>query len=75
MMRAELGSSFVGARPVVFADLGWAGDRHDWSSRIHPMSGAGVGASFMDGLVRFDLAKGIYPEKKVRASLYVESRF
>jgi hypothetical protein len=75
MTRAELGSSFVGARPVVFADLGWAGDRHDWSNRVHPMSGAGVGASFMDGLVRFDVAKGIYPEKKVRASLYVESRF
>jgi hypothetical protein len=75
MTRAELGSSFVGARPVVFADLGWAGDRRDWNTRIHPMSGAGIGASFMDGLVRFDLAKGIYPEKKIRASLYVESRF
>jgi hypothetical protein len=73
--RAELGSSFVGARPVVFADLGWAGDRRDWSSKIHPLSGAGAGVSFMDGLVRFDLAKGIYPEKKIRASLYVESRF
>lgn len=75
MTRAELGSSFVGARPVVFADLGWAGDRHDWSKRIHPLSGAGIGASFMDGLVRFDLARGIYPEKKIRASLYVEARF
>ncbi len=75
MTRAELGSSFVGARPVVFADLGWAGDRHSWNNRIKPLSGAGVGASFMDGLVRFDVAKGIYPEKKVRGSLYVESRF
>ena len=38
-------------------------------------SGAGVGASFMDGLVRFDVARGIYPEKKIRANLYVEARF
>jgi hypothetical protein len=75
MGRVELGSSFVGARPVVFYDVGWAGDRRDFGDPGKPMSGAGVGASFMDGLVRFDLARGIYPQKKVRASLYVEARF
>jgi hypothetical protein len=75
MSRVELGSSFVGARPVVFYDVGWAGDRHDFSNPGRPISGAGVGASFMDGLVRFDVARGIYPEKKIRANLYVESRF
>ncbi len=75
MSRAELGSSFVGARPVVFYDVGWAGDRKDFSSPGRPISGAGVGASFMDGLVRFDVARGIYPEKKIRANLYVEARF
>jgi hemolysin activation/secretion protein len=75
MGRAELGSSFVGARPVVFYDIGWAGDRRDFSDPGKPMSGAGVGASFMDGLVRFDVARGIYPSKKIRANLYVEARF
>ena len=75
MTRAELGSSFVGARPVIFGDLGWAGSRSDWKNPGRPMSGVGVGASFMDGLVRFDVAHGIYPEKKVRANLYVEARF
>lgn len=75
MGRIELGSSFVGARPVVFYDVGWAGDRRDFGDPGKPMSGAGVGASFMDGLVRFDLARGIYPQKRVRASLYVEARF
>jgi hypothetical protein len=75
MSRVELGSSFVGARPVVFYDVGWAGNRHDFSSPGRPISGAGVGASFMDGLIRFDVARGIYPEKKVRANFYVESRF
>jgi hypothetical protein len=29
----------------------------------------------MDGLIRIDVAKGIYPEKSVRANLYVEARF
>ena len=75
MSRVELGSSFVGARPVVFYDVGWAGDRHDFSNPGRPISGAGVGASFLDGLVRFDVARGIYPEKKIRANLYVEARF
>jgi hypothetical protein len=75
MSRVELGSSFVGARPVVFYDVGWAGDRKDFSSPGRPISGAGVGVSFMDGLVRFDVARGIYPEKKIRANLYVEARF
>lgn len=75
MGRVEVGSSFVGARPVVFYDVGWAGDRRDFSDPGRPMSGAGVGASFMDGLVRFDVARGIFPSKKVRASLYVEARF
>lgn len=75
MGRAELGTRFVGARPVVFYDIGWAGDRRDFGDPGRPMSGAGVGASFLDGLVRFDVARGIYPEKKIRANLYVEARF
>jgi len=75
MTRAELGSSFVGARPVIFGDLGWAGDRSDWKHPGRPLSGVGVGASFMDGLVRFDVARGIYPEKKIRANFYVDARF
>ncbi|HUQ46618.1 MAG TPA: BamA/TamA family outer membrane protein [Gemmatimonadaceae bacterium] len=75
MSRVELGSSFVGARPVVFYDIGWAGDRKNFLDPGRPISGAGVGASFMDGLVRFDVARGIYPEKKIRANLYVEARF
>ncbi len=75
MSRVELGSSFVGARPVIFYDIGWAGDRGNFSDPGRPISGAGVGASLVDGLVRFDVARGIYPEKKIRANLYVEARF
>ncbi len=75
LTRVELGTSFVGARPVVFGDVGWAGSRKDWRNPGRPLSGVGVGASFMDGLVRLDVARGIYPEKKIRANLYVEARF
>jgi hypothetical protein len=75
MTSAEIGTRSTGFRKIVFADLGWAGGRDDFSHPGRPLSGAGIGASFMDGLIRLDLAKGIYPEKSVRANLYVEARF
>ena len=75
MTRVELGTSFVAARPVVFADMGWAGDAARWKHPGRPASGAGVGASFMDGLIRFDVARGIFPRAGFRSDLYVEARF
>jgi hypothetical protein len=75
MTRAELGSSFVAARPVVFADLGWAGPSSEWTHPGRPMSGVGVGASFMDGLIRFDVARGIFPREGFRTDMYIEARF
>ena len=75
MTSAEFGTRSVGFRKIVFGDLGWAGDRTNLAHPGRPLSGAGIGASFMDGLIRIDLAKGIYPEKSVRANLYVEARF
>jgi hypothetical protein len=75
LTRLELGLGTVFARPVIFGDLGWAGDRHNWNEGVVPVSGAGAGASFMDGLIRLDLAKGIRPQGGVRASLYLDARF
>ncbi len=75
MTRAELGSSMVGFRPIVFGDIGWAGSRDDWKNPGRPLSGAGAGLSIMDGLLRFDVARGIYPETKIRTSFYLEARF
>jgi hypothetical protein len=62
-------------RPTIFADLGWAGDRARVREVGRPMSGVGVGASLLDGLVRFDVARGIYPGKGFRVESYVEARF
>jgi hypothetical protein len=75
LTRLEVGRGIAAARGVVFGDLGWAGPREMWSHPGRPMSGAGVGVSFMDGLVRADLARGIYPSKRFRFDLYVEARF
>ena len=75
MTRLELGSSFVAARPVVFADIGWAGPADMWKHPGRPASGVGVGASFMDGLIRFDVARGIFPRKGFRSDMYIEARF
>ena len=75
LARAELGSSFVGARPVLFYDMGWAGRRDAWQHPGRPLSGAGVGVSFLDGLFRFDIAKGINPRGGVRVDTYIEARF
>jgi hemolysin activation/secretion protein len=62
-------------RPTLFVDLGWAGAREQW---LHPgrqtMSGAGIGASFLDGLLHFDVARGIHPSHGMHVDFYVEGR-
>ena len=75
LSRLELGLGKVFARPIIFGDLGWAGDRRNWNQSVVPVSGAGVGGSFMDGLIRLDLAKGIRPTGGIQASLYLDARF
>ncbi|MGH7653826.1 MAG: hypothetical protein ACREN6_04100 [Gemmatimonadaceae bacterium] len=73
--RAEIGTNNPASRGIVFADLGWAGDRTAWRMAGRPLSGAGVGWSFLDGLVRFDLARGIYPSRQWRFDSYLEAKF
>jgi hypothetical protein len=73
--RLELGTSTVSLRPVVFADIGWAGDRAEWSNPGVPMSGAGFGLSLLEGVVRLDLAHGIRPDNGWRLDMYLDARF
>lgn len=75
MTRAELGTADVAARPTIFADLGWVGDRTRLRQVGRPMSGVGSGMSFLDGMFRFDVARGLYPRKQWRVDLYLESKF
>ena len=51
-------------RPVVFADVGWAGDPDDFGES--PLVGAGIGVSlysklFRSGVIRFDLSRQLSP--------------
>jgi len=75
LSRLEIGTRDVGARPTIFGDLGWTGDRNKLTQNVHPMSGVGAGVSFLDGLFRFDVARGLYPRKQFRVDLYLEAKF
>lgn len=73
--RAEVALNREAVRPVIFGDLGWAGARSAWQHPGRPISGAGLGLSALDGLIRLDLSRGIHPRKQVRLDMYVEARF
>jgi hypothetical protein len=73
--RAELGRPMSFMRVITFGDLGWAGDRTKFSEIGRPASGAGLGFSFLDGTLRFDVARGIFPASQTRVSFYLGSRF
>ena len=72
--RLEVGTAKVLIKPVIFADVGWTGMRSDWRNPGTPLSGAGIGASFMDGIIRFDLARGINPDRKLRFMMYLDAK-
>ncbi|MEO7456845.1 MAG: ShlB/FhaC/HecB family hemolysin secretion/activation protein, partial [Gemmatimonadaceae bacterium] len=73
--RSEIGKDFRAYRVSLFGDLGWVGDRSTLSQVGRPMSGAGVGFSFMDGLLRMDVARGIYPRRQTRVDLSLGARW
>jgi hypothetical protein len=75
LTRSELGYGGVGFRRALFFDLGWAGDRDAWSEMGRPASGVGAGLSFLDGLIRTDLARGLYPTKQWTFALYLDAKF
>lgn len=76
MTQAEVARERNGIRGIVFGDVGWTGARaafgHDALDRA--MSSVGVGTSFLDGLIRLDLARGLAPQRQWRATAYVEAR-
>jgi hypothetical protein len=75
LARAELGTNNPASRIIGFTDLGWAGLRTGWRMPGRPLSGVGVGWSLLDGLVRFDLARGLYPSQQWRFDSYLEAKF
>ena len=75
LARGELGKQLTVVKPSVFYDVGWAGDRSSWSHPGRAVSGAGAGLSFLDGLFRMDVSRGIYPRKRTLLDFYFEARF
>jgi hypothetical protein len=73
--RAELARAATGIRTSVFGDFGWTGDRTKVGDIVRPLSGVGIGLSGLDGLIRFDIARGLHPKKQTRLNFYLEARF
>ncbi len=70
--RAELGTRQGFLRPVGFFDVGWAGDRTAFSG-TQAQRGAGFGFGALDGLLRVDVARGLYPNKRWRLDFYFDA--
>ena len=70
--RLEVGNQWPAARVVLFTDVGRAGPR-DHLSLARSLAGVGVGASFIDGLIRFDLSRAIRTPTGWRLDLYTDA--
>ncbi|HEX6040175.1 BamA/TamA family outer membrane protein [Longimicrobium sp.] len=69
--RGEVATPLPAARLVLFSDAGWAGARDAWDFDP-PLLSAGVGASFLDGLIRVDLARALRSPTGWRVDLYLD---
>ena len=70
--RAEVGTKQGFFRPVGFFDVGWAGSREAFA-KVQPQRGAGVGIGVLDGLIRVDFSRGLYPLKQWRTDFYLSA--
>ncbi len=69
--RAEVSSDFPGARIGLFGDLGKLAPRRELDFR-DPLATIGVGASFLDGLFRMDLARILRGGNEFRFHVYLD---
>lgn len=69
--RAELATGFAGARLMLFGDAAWAGPRADFAFN-DPYASVGVGTSLLDGLIRFDVARGVRRGSRWRLHFYLD---
>ena len=72
LARGEVGTKQGVFRPVGFFDVGWAGSRNAFG-KVQPQRGAGVGIGVLDGLIRVDFSRGLYPLKRWRTDFYVSA--
>lgn len=72
--RAEVATSLPIARLALFSDFGWAGNRTDFAAS-RPLVSAGAGFSFLDGVIRLDVAHALRESKATRVYLYMGGVF
>ena len=63
---------------MVFGDIGWVGDRRAYREVGRPMSGVGIGASMLDGLIRADVSREdvrAHAQGLRRSAMHAEVRF
>ena len=72
LARAEVGTKQGFFRPVGFFDIGWAGSR-DAFGKVQPQRGAGIGVGLLDGLIRVDFSRGLYPLRQWRTDFYLSA--
>jgi hypothetical protein len=72
--RLEVSNPMPAARIVLFSDAGWAGPVEEFRSEDVAMS-VGIGASFLDGLVRADLARALTHHRRWRVEFSSELVF
>ena len=70
--RLELANQWPAARLVLFSDVGSAGSREHLSVAKH-LAGIGVGASFLDGLVRIDVTRATRSPSGWRVDFYSDA--
>ena len=70
--RLELANRWPAARVVLFADVGRAGPREQLSL-ARALAGVGVGASFIDGLLRLDLTRAVRSPTGWRLDFYTDA--
>ena len=70
--RLELANQWPAARLVLFSDVGSAGPREHLSVAKH-LAGIGVGASFLDGLVRIDVTRATRTPSGWRVDFYSDA--
>lgn len=68
--RAELARGWPAARVALFGDVAWAGDRDSFTAD-GALRSLGIGATFLDGLVRADLARALDGDENWRFDLWV----
>jgi hypothetical protein len=76
LSRLELARDRGASRLALFGDVGWAGSREgSWGRSERLLSGVGVGSSFLDGMLRTDLTRGLWPRARWRFDFTLEARF